>query len=1435
MKKTKVIIAAIAALLVALLVSGFCIYALTSQDTAKLTVDTSGGKVKVLVDGAVKSTGSATVNLNVPVGATVTLEAEDNTSFCYWTDNTMNTCSEAKSFSFVMRTPQSYTAWFKPTEGSLVVYRNTNTTKQVLAAAQYGASDALSEHLAEEPVKYGYTFSNWNLDVSAINAKIASGESYIEVNPTYALNTNKYVVNVVGGTIKETGLTTGEYLYLDSITLEAGAAPQGQSFVAWKDSDGNVISDSSTVAVSVSETDTYTAEFSAEAKTYPANIVIEVAGSSKSLITTRTKFFVPKGKTLSEYGVVFTKNVNCDADDLKLDNVDGVSVKKASYTKKGGILMTSFSGCNFVNVRAYLIYTDNAGKEYTVYSDVCYGETATNKEIISLDIAADGTVKNDVENGVALNSNGAAKTVKKDISINKNVVSFTGGSSSPGVYTAFTNSSIDSELADGFSFEVMFKATSGDFDSTYVGIFDYCEGGGFGLTLYKNSNNLDNPKLYVELGNGSSGYANMETYINVGEWYHCVFSYNSEANLVEWYLNGEFVASKPTNGGFRAPTVWNTSSAKENYICVGGLTASKVYGKDGFKGDIAVCNLFEDAVSAADVTKMYNAVTVLNDEETLKVKELLDLKHELRVDANGDFKVVVFSDTQCSTDNPNNAALKETVNNLKTIVDREQPDLVLLAGDISYNMSSAQKLENYLNILMGYVEEKQIPWAHVYGNHDDECNTAGGYSAISKEEQQKVYESFEYCISKDVDGLFGVGNYVLPVLSYDGSSIAFNIWGLDSGAYTSNPINNMYQGSNYFLGKYEYIQKNQIDWYTETSALLEKYNGAKIPAMMYFHIPLQEFYTAWNQKTTEAEFQFEWEGEKNENISAATINCGLFAAILQTGDVKLVASGHDHINDFMVKYNGVKLCYTACTGTEVYHNDHQLGGRVIEFSTEDPWNIDTRMSYVQDRNPDNDLLNMTINNDGSVTNTANINSIVGQQLPLTSHAGASGYEKTLGTDETITRKYISFKGGATPGVYNIPANKLTPVISDGFSYEILFRVTDGSMSTDYVGILDMEEAGGFGLNLYKNSSDINRPTLKAEVAYADTWDSLTYTINVGEWYHCVYSYDGTNTALYINGELVKSATVSGAYRAPSFAKRAGEEYICIGACAQAWYGDVRSTGNNGFIGDIAICNIFVEETNAINAKAIYDEAKTCLTGVTPPEGMLLDLVIDAANQTVTNGAVSGPVLAEVTHEYSSKAFSTDATIGKDIVTFTPRSPWVTTDAYTLPTVDINSKLANGFSAEVYFYVNSYDTRASEFGILNYEEGGGFGLDVGASSTSGKVTLSLQISTTDGWKELSTEINIGEWVHCVFTYTGTADNMVYLYVNGQVKSLQLTSNYKAPTAFGSYAPYITIGASSQTEADRITQNGFNGSIATCRIYGDPVSASYAAALYEARNN
>ena len=46
-------------------------------------------------------------------------------------------------------------------------------------------------------------------------------------------------------------------------------------------------------------------------------------------------------------------------------------------------------------------------------------------------------------------------------------------------------------------------------------------------------------------------------------------------------------------------------------------------------------------------------------------------------------------------------------------------------------------------------------------------------------------------------------------------------------------------------------------------------------------------------------------GQKLENISAPTVNAGLFEAIRERGDVSLVIHGHDHINDFATEYKEI--------------------------------------------------------------------------------------------------------------------------------------------------------------------------------------------------------------------------------------------------------------------------------------------------------------------------------------------------------------------------------------------------------------------------------------------------------------------------------------------------------------------------------------------------
>ena len=629
----------------------------------------------------------------------------------------------------------------------------------------------------------------------------------------------------------------------------------------------------------------------------------------------------------------------------------------------------------------------------------------------------------------------------------------------------------------------------------------------------------------------------------------------------------------------------NTTDAKDETTgSIPGETDPATDTTDG--GEETTDGSEETTESIPDVMK--------DPEKAAKINELLNLKHELRVDENGDFKVLDLSDVQF--EDP--ALNRETIDNIEKIVKREKPDLVIFNGDNSFAIKNVNDMKTYIKNMTIYLEEREIPWCHVYGNHDGETNAYWG--SLTREEQQEIYEEFEYCVSKPGDeDLYGVGNFVLPVLEYDSDKIAFNVWCLDSGTargvYADFPVydpaihgndktdKHISVNGNTFFAHYEPMQQNQVDWFVESSALLEEYNGAPIPGMMAFHIPLQETYTAWTSKEA---LNLEWKGEKRDPISAHAQDVPLFAAAKENNILAIVNS-HDHINDFMVKYEGIRLCYTACIGNYQYHADDMLGGRVVKFNTADPTDVETYMSYVNERpeiDANSPILDLVINEDDTVSNK-----IVGRPTPtVVDYDG--GFVKFI-KDNDLDRRVISFGRENSykedePSSINLDVTGLSNDFANGFAIEVMFKVNVGTFASNNVGIVDHEEGGGWGLNLYK-SSDANKPVLKAEFAYGGTWNTIEYTVEVGEWYHAVMTYDGTSVSLYINGELVKTDTLSAAYRAPDFGSNC---YVCIGACAQQWRGDGqgKATGKSGFMGDIADVNIYINPVTEAEIKAMYD-------------------------------------------------------------------------------------------------------------------------------------------------------------------------------------------------------------------------------------------------------
>lgn len=312
------------------------------------------------------------------------------------------------------------------------------------------------------------------------------------------------------------------------------------------------------------------------------------------------------------------------------------------------------------------------------------------------------------------------------------------------------------------------------------------------------------------------------------------------------------------------------------------------------------------------------------------LKQNLYMKHELRFNEAGKFKILMISDIQ-ETCNYN----KLTENGIITLLEREKPDLVVLGGDNvnGHKLKTIEELREYVKIMARPMEERRIPWAHVWGNHDHD-------TGIDENLQQKTFEDMPYCVSKTCGDIRGQSNFVLPIMAHDSDKIIFNVWGLDSGNLCpkgSMPENKITPSSSIFGDS----MFDRVEWYYRSSKELEDYNNAKIAGLMCIHIaPVEILNTKYNRGACGTT------GHSDEFFQLAPINSGLFAACLERGDVKAICSGHTHENDAEGKYMGISISNDGSIGYGAYGVNERRCGRVFEISESDPFNINTRISYV---------------------------------------------------------------------------------------------------------------------------------------------------------------------------------------------------------------------------------------------------------------------------------------------------------------------------------------------------------------------------------------------------------------------------------------------------------------------------------------------------------
>ncbi|MBP5314220.1 MAG: metallophosphoesterase [Eggerthellaceae bacterium] len=280
-----------------------------------------------------------------------------------------------------------------------------------------------------------------------------------------------------------------------------------------------------------------------------------------------------------------------------------------------------------------------------------------------------------------------------------------------------------------------------------------------------------------------------------------------------------------------------------------------------------------------------------------------------------DFKILQLTDIHLG--NKDNRTLHYNFIDL-TIRDAN-PDLIVITGDL-FTFADKYTAKEVFDFFDGH----RIPWTIAWGNHDEQC-----YFPIDwVTDYLNNYGS--YCMFKDLgdDDVFGNSNHVINLMV--GNTVKEQIIMMDSNRYNYGE----YRG-------YDYIKQNQIDWYERLVTETTRNNGGSpVDSLCFFHIPFPEYADAWKEAQEGKAYAVLEYGEQNEGVSCPKINSGFFDKVLELGSTKAICVGHDHVNNWRIKYKGVYLCFGVHSTDRIYLKEDMLGGHMITIHEDNSLEFD---------------------------------------------------------------------------------------------------------------------------------------------------------------------------------------------------------------------------------------------------------------------------------------------------------------------------------------------------------------------------------------------------------------------------------------------------------------------------------------------------------------
>lgn len=293
----------------------------------------------------------------------------------------------------------------------------------------------------------------------------------------------------------------------------------------------------------------------------------------------------------------------------------------------------------------------------------------------------------------------------------------------------------------------------------------------------------------------------------------------------------------------------------------------------------------------------------------------------LKFGEDGKFRIMHITDTHF-TDFP----FAESIAFIENALDEYQPDLVIFGGDNIkgwFDTSMQLGVKAAIDQLVAPMEERNIPFSFVYGNHDWEAYLC------PKTTQNRMYAAHSNCVMPDgYSTIFRAGNGNILIKDSKGEKDIFNLWLFDSGTKIKTGKT-----------KVESVNSVQLNWYKRTSEKLKKQNGGEaIPSIVFQHFPVQEITKIFDEAESgvscgETKYVLKpnitdgitngvtgisndtMATHLNKSVEIPTKNSGEYSAWVSQGDVIGAFFGHAHVNDYCgITDDGVILGATLSAG-----------------------------------------------------------------------------------------------------------------------------------------------------------------------------------------------------------------------------------------------------------------------------------------------------------------------------------------------------------------------------------------------------------------------------------------------------------------------------------------------------------------------------------------